>query len=92
MPFLASLMDVPFKRALVEALRDAVAHESPEQVEQRIQKAVADALAKAGNDLKARARHEGAQDLSRDPQADGGCGAGEAVLDAQFDTGRPEVM
>jgi hypothetical protein len=54
MPFLASLMDVPFKRALVEALRNAAAQESPEQVEQRIQKAVADALAKAGNDLKAR--------------------------------------
>lgn len=54
MPFLASLMDVPFKRALVEALRNAAAQESPEQVEQRIQKDVADALAKAGNDLKAR--------------------------------------
>lgn len=54
MPFLASLMDVPFKRALVEPLRNAAAQESPEQVEQRIQKAVADALAKAGNDLKAR--------------------------------------
>lgn len=54
MPFMASLMDVPFKRELVESLRAAGAQESPEQVEQRIKQAVADALAKAGNDLKAR--------------------------------------
>ncbi|NVM91089.1 hypothetical protein FHT32_004753 [Variovorax sp. SG517] len=54
MPFLASLMDVPFKRQLVEALRTASAQESPEQVEKRIQQAVQDALVKAGNDLKAR--------------------------------------
>lgn len=54
MPFMASLMDVPFKRELVEALRAAGAQESPQQVEQRIKQAVQDALAKAGNDLKAR--------------------------------------
>lgn len=54
MPFMASLMDVPFKRELVEALRAASAQESPEQVEQRIKKAVQDALKQAGNDLKAR--------------------------------------
>ncbi|WP_418118292.1 terminase small subunit [Variovorax sp. 350MFTsu5.1] len=46
--------DVPFKRALVDALRAASAQETPEQVEKRIQEAVQDALAKAGNDLKAR--------------------------------------
>lgn len=54
LPFLASLMDVPFKRDLVQALRAASAQEAPEQVEQRIKQAVQDALAKAGNDLKAR--------------------------------------
>lgn len=54
MPFLASLMDVPFKRDLVEALRAASAQESPEQIEQRIKQAVQDALGKAGNELKAR--------------------------------------
>ena len=54
MPFLASLMDVPFKRELVQALRAASSQETPEQVEQRIKQAVADALAKAGTDLKAR--------------------------------------
>lgn len=54
MPFLASLMDVPFKTELVEALRAAGGQETPEQVEQRIKQTVQDALAKAGNDLKAR--------------------------------------
>lgn len=54
MPLMASLMDVPFKNQLVEALQQAGAKESPEQVEQRIQQAVQDALAKAGNELKAR--------------------------------------
>jgi hypothetical protein len=54
MPFMASLMDVPFKRELVEALRAASAQETPEQVAQRIKQAVADALKQAGNDLKAR--------------------------------------
>ena len=54
MPFLASLMDVPFKRDLVEALRAAGQQESPEQVEQRIKQEVAQALKLAGNDLKAR--------------------------------------
>lgn len=54
MPLMASLMDVPFKRQMVEALQAAGAQETPEQVEKRIQQAVQDALAKAGNDLKAR--------------------------------------
>jgi hypothetical protein len=54
MPFLASLMDVPFKRKLVEALRNAGQQESPDQVEQRIRDEVAKALKLAGNDLKAR--------------------------------------
>lgn len=54
MPFLASLMDVPFKRDLVEALRKAGEQETPEQVEHRIKVAVQQALAQAGNDLKAR--------------------------------------
>ena len=53
-PFLVALMDVPFKREMVEAMRKAEMKDSPEQVEQRIKQAVADALAKAGNDLKAR--------------------------------------
>lgn len=54
MPFMASLMDVPFKKELVEAIRAAGAQETPEQVEQRIKQSVAEALKQAGNDLKAR--------------------------------------
>ena len=54
LPFMVSLMDVPFHRELVEAIRATGQAESPEAVEQRIKKEVADALARAGNDLKAR--------------------------------------
>lgn len=54
MPFLASLMDVPFKRELVEALRAAGQQETPEQVERRIDEAVQQALAQAGQELKLR--------------------------------------
>lgn len=54
MPYMVSLMDVPFKRDVVEAIRQAGEQDTPEQVEQRIKQAVVDALAKAGNELKAR--------------------------------------
>ena len=53
-PFLVSLMDVPFKRDVVDALRAVDAGNSPEAVEQRIKQEVAQALKLAGNDLKAR--------------------------------------
>lgn len=53
-PMMASLMDLPFKRELTEALQQAGAQETPEQVEQRIQQAVDQALKDAGNELKAR--------------------------------------
>ncbi|MFY1021145.1 hypothetical protein [Ectopseudomonas khazarica] len=54
LPFLVSLMDVPFKRDVVEAIRAAGQQETPEQVEQRIKQAVDDALAKSGTELKMR--------------------------------------
>lgn len=54
MPFLASLMDVPFKRDLVAALRAAGQQPTPEEIDQRINDAVKQALAQAGNELKAR--------------------------------------
>ena len=53
-PYMVALMDTPYKREIVEALRAVGAQETPEQVEKRIQQAVQDALVKAGNDLKAR--------------------------------------
>lgn len=53
-PFLTTLMDVPFKRDLVEAFRAVAQHATPEEIEQQIKQAVEDALAKAGNDIKLR--------------------------------------
>lgn len=53
-PYMVALMDSPYKREIVEALRAVGAQETPEQVEQRIKQTVQDALVKAGNDLKAR--------------------------------------
>lgn len=53
-PYMVALMDSPYKREIVEALRAVGAQETPEQVEQRIKQAVQDAMVKAGNDLKAR--------------------------------------
>jgi len=54
LPFMVRLMDVPFKREVVKAIREASEQESPEAIEQRIQQAVQDALAKSGADLKMR--------------------------------------
>lgn len=53
-PFLISLMDVPFKRDVVEAIRAVSSQEGPEAIEERIKKEVQDALIKAGHDLKER--------------------------------------
>ncbi|HEY6612752.1 MAG TPA: hypothetical protein VIZ86_16685 [Pseudomonas sp.] len=54
LPFMVGLMDVPFKREVVEAIRAASQQETPEQIEERIKKGIQEALAQAGNDLKAR--------------------------------------
>ena len=54
MPFMVGLMDLPYKKEVVDAIRAAAEQESPEGVEQRIKQAVQDALAKAGHDLKER--------------------------------------
>lgn len=53
-PFLTQLMDVPFKRDLVEAFRSVGQTPTPEQIEEQTQQAIQDALAKAGNELKER--------------------------------------
>jgi hypothetical protein len=54
LPFLVSLMDVPFKRDVVEAIRGVDAQQTPEQIEERIKQEVQAALVKAGHDLKER--------------------------------------
>lgn len=54
MPFVVGLMDLPYRREVIEAIRAAQQQESPEAIEQRIKQAVDDALAKSGNEIKAR--------------------------------------
>ena len=54
MPFVVGLMDLPYRKEVVEAIKAAAQQESPEAIEQRIKQAVDDALAKSGNELKAR--------------------------------------
>jgi hypothetical protein len=54
LPFMVSLMNVPFKKDVVEAIRAAAEQESPEAIEKRIQQAVQDALAKSGIEVKMR--------------------------------------
>lgn len=53
LPFLVSLMDVPFKREVVEAIRGVESPQTPEQ-QAAVDKAVQDALTKAQHDLKSR--------------------------------------
>lgn len=53
-PYLVSLTDAPFRKELIEALRAVDQRETPEQVDERIKQAVADALSKSGADLKMR--------------------------------------
>lgn len=54
LPYLVSLMDVPFKRDVVEAIRAAGEQESPEAIEKRIQERVRQELANAGMEVKLR--------------------------------------
>lgn len=54
LPFMVSLMDVPFKRDVVEAIRAAGEQETPEQIEERIKQAVEQALIKSGTEAKMR--------------------------------------
>jgi hypothetical protein len=52
LPFLVSLMDVPFRKDVVEAIRAVDSQQSPEQVEKQIQQAVQDALDKSDHDIR----------------------------------------
>lgn len=53
-PFLTQLMDVPFKRDLVEAFRAVGESPTPEQIEEQTQQAVQQALKDSGVELKSR--------------------------------------
>ncbi|AYO54403.1 portal protein [Acinetobacter wuhouensis] len=54
LPYVMSLTDIPFKKDIIEAIRQATQAQSPEQTKQQIQEAVKQALAQAGNDIKLR--------------------------------------
>jgi len=54
MPFLVSLMDVPYKRDVVEAVRKVQQMPSPEEIEQMKQEAVKQALAESDRAIKER--------------------------------------
>ena len=54
LPHLLNLMDVPDKDDIIKAIQAAQGHETPEQIQSRIDKAVDEALMKAQHDLKSR--------------------------------------
>ena len=54
MPYMVGLMDLPYRKEVVDAIRAASQAETPEAIEKRIKDAVSQALANAGNELKAR--------------------------------------
>lgn len=52
LPFMMSLMDIPKKEQVIEAVKQAQQQPTPEEIQKQIDQAVQDALAKAGNDIK----------------------------------------
>lgn len=54
LPYLLQLMDIPDKDEIIKAIKDAQQNQTPEQIQEQINKAVDDALAKAQYDLKSR--------------------------------------
>lgn len=54
LPFMVSLMDVPYKQDVVEAIRQVRQMPTLEEIEQQTQQAVQQALKDAGNELKER--------------------------------------
>lgn len=52
LPYLIALSDTPFKKDIVEAIRNAAKLPTEEEIEQRIKEAVTQALKDAGNELK----------------------------------------
>lgn len=54
LPYVMALTDIPFKKDIIESIRQATEAQTPEQIEQQIQEAVKKALAESGNDIKLR--------------------------------------
>jgi hypothetical protein len=54
LPHMLALMDIPDKDEIIKAVRDASKQMTPEQIQERVDQAVKEALAQAGKDEKAR--------------------------------------
>ena len=54
LPFMVALMDMPFKRDVVRAIRAVSQQETPEAIEKRIKEEIQKALVAAGHELKVR--------------------------------------
>lgn len=54
LPYMVSLMDTPYKTEIVEAIRAASQSQTPEQIEQMVKEAKAQAVREAGLELRAR--------------------------------------
>lgn len=54
LPYVMALTDIPFKKDIIESIKQATQAQTPEQIEQQIQESVKQALAQAGNDIKLR--------------------------------------
>ncbi|HCK29044.1 portal protein [Acinetobacter ursingii] len=54
LPYVMALTDIPFKKEIIESIRQATQAPTPEQIQQQVQEAVKNALAQAGNDIKLR--------------------------------------
>lgn len=52
LPFVMSLMDIPKKEQVIEAVKQAQQQQTPEQIQQQIDQAVQEALLKANIDIK----------------------------------------
>lgn len=52
LPFMVSLMDMPYKEKVIEAVKQVQQTPTPEQIQQQIDQAVQDALAKSGHEIK----------------------------------------
>ena len=52
LPFMMSLMDIPKKEQVIEAVKQAQQQQTPEQIQQQIDQAVQDALLKANIEIK----------------------------------------
>ena len=54
LPYMVSLMDTPYKNEIVEAIRAASQSQTPEQIEQMVKEAKAQAVREAGLELRGR--------------------------------------